>query len=121
MLLAHRPIVDTVRVFVDGNELQHGPRDIDPNTDGIQLDPDDHFNGPARFKVSGNTVTFLDDKGFAERRVGIVQVIYDYKEAGYDNSVREGHRRRHLRRGFADGHHPSGDGRFGRLIEVMGP
>ncbi len=86
VLLAHRPIVDTVRVFVDGNELQHGPRDIDPDTDGIQLDPDDHFNGPARFKVSGNTVTFLDDKGFAEKRVGIVQVIYDYKEAGYDNS-----------------------------------
>ena len=33
---------DTVRVFVDGNELPHGPRDIDPDTDGIQLDPDDH-------------------------------------------------------------------------------
>src|SRR5262249_35618020 len=86
VLLAHRPIVDSVRVFVDDKELPDGTVDADPTKDGIQIDPNNPLSGPARFKVSGNTVTFLDDKGFAEKRVGIVQVIYDYKEAGYDNS-----------------------------------
>jgi Ca2+-binding RTX toxin-like protein len=86
VLLQHRPLVDSVRVFVNGDELPDGTVDADPDQDGIQVDPDDPLSGPARFKVSGNTVTFLDAKGFAEKRIGVVRVIYDYKEAGYDNT-----------------------------------
>ena len=88
VLLQHRPIVDSVRVFVNGNELPDGTVDSDDTTPGIQHEfiDGDPLSGPARFKVSGNTVTFLDVKGFAERRTGLVRVIYDYKEAGYDNT-----------------------------------
>jgi Ca2+-binding RTX toxin-like protein/outer membrane protein OmpA-like peptidoglycan-associated protein len=86
VLLQHRPIVDSVRVFLNGNELPDGTVDADPDQDGIQVDPADPLSGPARFKVSGNTVTFLDAKGFAEKRTGLVRVIYDYKEPGYDGT-----------------------------------
>jgi Ca2+-binding RTX toxin-like protein/outer membrane protein OmpA-like peptidoglycan-associated protein len=88
VLLQNRPIAASLKVYVNFTQLPDGTVDSDPIKPGIQHDfvAGNALSGPARFKVSGNTLTFLDVNGFAEQRTGFVQVSYDYTEAGYDHT-----------------------------------
>jgi Ca2+-binding RTX toxin-like protein len=91
VLLPHRPLAGTVVVTIDGVQLADGTVDGDPVAPGINFNPAVPLSGPARFEVTGNTLTFLSASGAGELRTGIVQVKYLYREAGYDGTfVKDG-------------------------------
>ena len=86
VLLPNAPKPGTLVVKIDGVQLADGTVDGDSDAiNGITFDPANPLSGPARFKVSGNTLTFVTEAGFPELRTGAVTVSYEYDEPGYNN------------------------------------